>query len=190
MANRSRGRKLLIRNGRSRKGASPLRRKSGQRGIITVRVQVRDPKRPPNQSRPKARPKLKKGGPGQRTQTRRRAETNTTFVIYRSGNSPPTSPDVTATDGALIARFWSGSEASEGDQDFRWTHVLEVNDDVDLRDDWPNDPPTNHDVVYVPDENGTAFEVIFVELIHRGEPEQFKRVYLNRQAPTWPTNEL
>jgi hypothetical protein len=58
---------------------------------------------------------------------------------------------------------------------------------VDVRDSYPNNPANK---VYVPDKNNTGFSVVFVELVNRGTPAAYKRVFLNRQAPTWPTSQL
>jgi hypothetical protein len=44
--------------------------------------------------------------------------------------------------------------------------------------------------VYLPDKNGTAFRVMFVERVNRGLASDHKRVYLDRLLPTWPTNDL
>jgi len=49
----------------------------------------------------------------------------TTCDVYYTGNTPPAAPDVASVDIVLRSQFDRGSEASEGDQDFRWTHVLE-----------------------------------------------------------------
>jgi hypothetical protein len=48
----------------------------------------------------------------------------------------------------------------------------------------------NFDTVYVPDKTGTAFAVKFVELIDRGNALERKRVYLDRLAVTWPSENL
>ena len=44
--------------------------------------------------------------------------------------------------------------------------------------------------LHVPDKNGTGFDVVFVETIGRGTGAAYKRVYLNRRAVTWPSDEL
>jgi hypothetical protein len=48
----------------------------------------------------------------------------------------------------------------------------------------------NNDKVYVPDKNGTSFVVRFVERRGQGTSADHKRVYLDREAVTWPTTEL
>ena len=87
----------------------------------------------------------------------------------------------------LSARFQSGSEASEGDQDFRWTHLAFLHKEVDVRDAWPATPGSS---LYVPDKDGTKFNIVFVELVHRGTPQEHKRAFLERQSVTWPSDEL
>ena len=62
---------------------------------------------------------------------------------------------------------------------------------VDLRDSYTGQSlHMTQDAVYVPDKNGTRFRVIFIERVQRGTPHEHKRVYLDRHAPTWPSNEL
>jgi hypothetical protein len=88
---------------------------------------------------------------------------------------------------SLVARFREGGVASEGDSTFRWTHILFVGKDIDIRDNYPDAPDSR---VYVPDKGGTGFDIVFVELVNRGDPTEHKRVYLDRHDPTWPTNQL
>jgi hypothetical protein len=116
-----------------------------------------------------------------------RPANNTTCDIYFSPNIPPAAPDVAGQVCCLLPRFAPGSEASEGSQVFRWTHVLCLDADVDVRDTYPNAPAHR---VYVPDKNGTGFDVVFVELVNRGTPARYRRVFLSRRAPAWPTSEL
>lgn len=125
---------------------------------------------------------------GAQAPVRGRPANNTTADFYLNGNAPPAAPDVAFIKCNVTARFAQGQEASEGDTDFRWTHLLTCNPDEDIRDVYP--ASANRHAVYVPDENGTAFDVVFVELVNRGLPTAYKRVYLDRRAPTWPTNEL
>src|SRR5262245_28868932 len=116
-----------------------------------------------------------------------RPANNTTCDVYFSPNVPPAAPDVAGVVCHLSAEFSRGAEGSEGDQTFRWTHLLYVNADVDIRDTYPNAPANR---VYVPDKNGTGFDIVFVEIVNRGTPAAYKRVFLDRRTPTWPTNEL
>jgi hypothetical protein len=146
------------------------------------------------QPRPPRKPRTKPPGPSPLRllpalppRDRARPANNTTCDIYYSPNVPPAAPDVAGVACTLIAHFEEGSATSEGDQTFRWTHILYVDASVDIRDSYPNAPVNR---VYVPDKNGTGFNVVFVELVNRGTPARYKRVFLNRLSVTFPTNEL
>lgn len=116
---------------------------------------------------------------------------NTTCDIYRNANSPPAAPDVAAVRAHLRPDFAQGREAGEGASDVAWTHVLLVETAVDVRDGWQATGIfLGHDLVWVPDKNGTKFLVAFVERVGRGTPQDHKRVYLKRDTAPWPTNEL
>jgi hypothetical protein len=118
---------------------------------------------------------------------RGRPANNTTCDVYFSPNAPPAAPDVAGVACCLVPFFREGSEASEGDQTLRFTHVLYCDPTVDVRDNYPSAPTHT---LYVPTSADTGYEVVFVELVNRGQPARFKRVYLNRKAVTWPSNEL
>lgn len=120
---------------------------------------------------------------------------NTTCDVYHVGSPlPPASPDVAGVSAYLMPDFRSGSEQSEGvtDDALRWTHVLLVDVDTDIRDAYSFGVigAGGYDKVYVPDRSGTTFNVVFVERVARGLASDHKRVFLNRGAPTWPTNEV
>ncbi len=158
----------------------PLR-KLGKIVRVQKRVQRAKPKPQKKLPIPAPRP------PAVPVRERGRPANNTTCDIYYSPNVPPAAPDVAGQACALVARFEQGSESSEGDQTFRWTHLLYLDADVDVRDSYPNTPAHR---VYVPDKNGTGFDVVFVELVNRGTPAKYKRVFLDRRSVTFPTNEL
>src|SRR4051812_45509667 len=92
---------------------------------------------------------------------------NTTCDIYQTGNAPPSAPDVAAVRAHLLADYARGLEKGEGDSapDYAFSHVLLVDVAVDVRDAYTNTgpPSSSWDVVYIPDQNGTAFRVVFVE---------------------------
>src|SRR5262245_40751958 len=118
---------------------------------------------------------------------------NTTCDIYRSGNAPPTAPDVKAVPCVLTAAYAGGLEADEDATEFshKFTHVLLVDVATDIRDAYNQGVVgATADAVYVPDQNGTSFRVVFVERQQRGAAQDHKRVYVRRILPTWPTNEL
>jgi hypothetical protein len=117
---------------------------------------------------------------------------NNTCDIYRPGSAPPDAPDVAAVPCYLSSDFERRQEIGEDmDVGNKYTHVMLVDLTTDIRDGWNSF--TNHgfsDIVYIPDQNGTAFRVTFVERKNRGQPGDHKKVYLNRKGPTWPTNNL
>jgi hypothetical protein len=120
---------------------------------------------------------------------------NTTCDIYRTGRAPPAAPDVAGVNIFLTANYERRMETGEGEAvGYRYTHVMSCDISVDVRDSISNMtvPGTAvNDVVYVPNRNGTPFSVRFVEIRNRSSPALVhKRVYLDRQQPTWPTNNL
>jgi hypothetical protein len=120
---------------------------------------------------------------------------NTTCDIYRSGNSPPAAPDVAGVAIYLTGNYERRMETGEGEtvSAWRYTHVAAIPDATDVRDGTTaffNNAPAFQDTIYVPDKNGTAFIVRWVERKNRGSALAHKRVYLDRKAPTWPTSNL
>jgi hypothetical protein len=115
--------------------------------------------------------------------------TNTTCDIYRVGNTPPAAPDVAGVACHLRPAYQEGLERGDSEAaKFRYTHVLSVNVDVDIRDDFNEytGAAGNRDEVYIPDKTGIGFKVNFVERVGRGGAIDHKRVYLDRKAVTWP----
>jgi hypothetical protein len=121
-------------------------------------------------------------------------QTNTTCDIYRTGTMPPAAPAVAAVP-CFLRSDWRGAQEA-GDRttlpmQLVWTHVLLVETSVDIRDGYTGSLGfIGQDTVYIPDQNGTAFRVVFIERLNRGQTGDHKRVFLDRQAPTWPTNEV
>ncbi|MCI0680681.1 MAG: hypothetical protein L0Y71_01140 [Gemmataceae bacterium] len=119
---------------------------------------------------------------------------NTTCDIYRNGTAPPAAPAVAGVACYLQPDWRAGQD--QGDRAnlpavLAWTHVLLMDTSVDVRDCYLGSLTFGaQDMVYIPDQNGTPFRVIFIERVHRGRAEDHKRVYVDRQTPTWPTNEL
>jgi hypothetical protein len=114
---------------------------------------------------------------------------NVTCDIYRNANNPPASPDVATVAGHLIAAYQRALEAGEsrsaGD---RYDYVLSVDVSVDVRDGYNVGSVAQADKAYIPDQNGVKYWVRFVERRGRGTPHDHKRVYLCRDAVTWPTS--
>jgi len=112
----------------------------------------------------------------------------TTFVVYRSGNSPPSAPDVSLTNGLVFSAFYQRVESGEGDTAAgHFSHILHCLQSTDVRDDYDEGTPgANYDTVYIPDENGCAFVVRFTEIFKDIDGITKRRVYLDRKAPLWP----
>jgi hypothetical protein len=121
------------------------------------------------------------------------AVTNNTCDIYRSGNAPPAAPDVAAVP-IFLKPDWQGAH----DKGFynvnalMWTHIAYMGPTVDIRDKFQGAMTSaDLDTVWIPDQNGTRFKVIFVQRISQGTAGDHKQVFLDRHpAPTWPTNNL
>lgn len=116
---------------------------------------------------------------------------NTTCDIYHFGNAPPAAPDVAGVSILLTADFERRMETGEGDgAGFRWTHVAWMPKGTDIRDGYAlGSTGGNFDRVYVPDKNGTAFVVRYVQKMGFKQMEM-RKVYLDRKLPTWPSNEV
>jgi hypothetical protein len=63
------------------------------------------------------------------------------------------------------------------------SHVMHVPIGADVRSG-------NNGRVFIPNKNGTKFNVVFVQRIRAGGANEYKEVYLNRQAVNWPSNNL
>lgn len=118
--------------------------------------------------------------------------TNTTCDIYRALNMPPADPDVAGVPCFLKGDWRGGHEAGERNNNTNtWTHVMLIDVGVDIRDSYTGaNSQTAQDAVYIPDKDGTRFHVIFIERVQRGTAHEHKRVYLDRNVATWPTNDL
>lgn len=119
-------------------------------------------------------------------------KSNTTCDIYRSGNSPPSAPDVADVPCFLRPAYREGKEASEGDASNTFTHILLVAADVDIRDGYSGDGTYGStDSVYIPaDATTPEYKVKFVERVDSGGTLDHKRVFLDRQSVNWPASNL
>ena len=108
---------------------------------------------------------------------------NTTCDYFEDGHLPETDlPDLAAVPIFLDGDFMRGNL---GIGNLRWTHLLKVRGNVEIQ---AADSPAN--LVYVPNKDGTCFEIVFVEVLERGKAGSFKRVYLERKSITWPSEQL
>jgi hypothetical protein len=124
---------------------------------------------------------------------------NTTCDIYRTGVAPPQVPSVAGVTIYLSEDFATAHAAAivAGTTSLRWTHVALLPPTTDIRDGYTPGAspgleanPSGNDTLYVPDKNGVAYKVIFVARAGRGTPGDCKKAYLQRQAPTWPSNDV
>jgi hypothetical protein len=113
---------------------------------------------------------------------------NTTCDIYRHGNAPPANPDVAGVK-CYLAPYGQSTLTTNN-----YTHVLLVPSNTDVRDTaGPGSlvlDTANCDYVYVPNKNGTKFGVVLVRRVGLGTPTDHKRVILQRQATTFPTDNV
>ncbi len=115
----------------------------------------------------------------------------TTCDIYRPfGAGAPTTSNVACRLVPCIGRGRGGSSAAGY---LVWSHTLDVQDTADVRDGCTRTAGTNlityndGDEVRIPGGGGgTRYAVVWVEMVNRGTDLQFKRVYLLRDAATWP----
>lgn len=118
---------------------------------------------------------------------------NNTCDIYRWNHNPPAAPDVAAVQCYLKGDFYKFIEKGESEMmgiaGFRFTHFMLVSPTTDIRDGYDAGTltPNNADVVYVPDKNGTKFAVKYVERRFRKTAYEHKKVYLDRDNVTWPS---
>jgi len=107
------------------------------------------------------------------------APPNTTCDVYHQGNAPPNPPDVAGLPVFLQGRFGNLKPPAAA----VYTHVMHVAIGADVRFG-------NNEQVYIPDKNGTKFSVTFVQRIRAGGGNDYKEVYLYRQAVNWPSTNL
>jgi hypothetical protein len=115
---------------------------------------------------------------------------NTTFDLYRPPNAPRSAPDSAGNACVLRPDYSAGLEHGEGDPiGVRYHAILLCDLNVDVRDTY--DAGTlvgNADLLYIPDQNGSAWIVAFVERVGWNSGHDHKRVYLRRVNAPWPTS--
>ncbi len=105
---------------------------------------------------------------------------NTTCDVYHGANRPPASPDVTAVPCHLQER--AGNLKPSATITFGYTHFLFLDVNADVRDG---------DEVYFPDQNGTAFAVLYVVRVGVGTGMVMRKAYIHRDTPTtWPNTNI
>src|SRR5262245_47321210 len=112
------------------------------------------------------------------------ASLTTTCDIYRPfGVGSPTTSNVPCRLTPVVREAGGGPE---------WTHTLDVQPGVDVRDGCTRTAGSgtmtyaDGDEVRVPSGGSTRYVVVRVDVVHRGTPAQFQRAYLLRHAASWP----
>jgi hypothetical protein len=104
---------------------------------------------------------------------------NMTCDIYRPTRSPPQTPDVAGARGHLQERSQNIKS-----QPKVYNYLLALPLTTDIRD------AGSGDNVYVPDQNGTKFTVVWVERVPCGGSADYKIAYLVRSTTTFPTDQV
>src|SRR5262245_22521307 len=111
--------------------------------------------------------------------------------IYRSGNTPPAAPDVAGINVSICRVGCSGGCDNSG---FQYTHIIHVPPTIDIRDRYSVTGTTisqvNPDSIWIPDKNGGEYYVRYVQREGKGTPNDNKKCFIQRRAPTWPTDDL
>jgi hypothetical protein len=112
----------------------------------------------------------------------------TTCDVYRGGHAPPAAPDVAGVKCYLEEHFRNIKPGGQGTAPGPYSHLMRVPLGTDIRDSGGTGP----DKVWVPDQNGTSFQVIWIARSARGTPLDHKVVYLLRDSGnvSWPTDNL
>jgi hypothetical protein len=103
---------------------------------------------------------------------------NTTFDVYLGGRLPPAVPDVAGAAGFLRDEWVQGNQVNKGDRTFFFTATLEavLGLGVNLPDAYPG--TVSDTTLWVPDQGGAAYTVVFVERERAFRGDDFQRVYL------------
>lgn len=118
------------------------------------------------------------------------SQLTTTCDIYRPfGAGAPTTTGVACR---LVPDLERGRGSGTASALVFWSHYIDVDDAVDLRDgctriggvDAVN--YADGDEVRIPNAAGSRYVVVWVEMVNRGSSRQFKRAYLLRDTAAWP----
>jgi hypothetical protein len=113
----------------------------------------------------------------------------TTCDIYRPFGAG--SPTTTGVACRLVVDL-AGGRGVGANGSVIWTHFIELQDTVDVRDGCTRLAGSDSvvyadgDEVRIPNGSGTRYVVVWVELVNRGTAQQFKRAYLVRDTAVWP----
>ena len=112
---------------------------------------------------------------------------NTTCDVYQGTNAPPNPPDVAGVRCYLEERF-RNIKPPGGSPSIDYDHILRVASNADIRDGYNGQPGPS--LVFLPNQNGTRYLVVAVARVGRGTALDHKICYLQRQAVTWPSNDV
>jgi hypothetical protein len=117
---------------------------------------------------------------------------NATCDIYRNAVDPTTAPPAVVQVPCQLIECFRNIKPDGSSADGIagvYTHMMYVPKDTDVRDSPLGSG--NGDVVYVPDRNGTSFNVLAVARVNRGTALDMKVLYLRRNvSPNWPTDDV
>ena len=112
---------------------------------------------------------------------------STTCDIYRPFGA------IGATLAGVVCRLVPDlARGQAGTGSLSWTHYLDLEDSVDVRDGCTRTAGrdavnfADGDEVRIPNASGSRYVVVWVEVVNRGTPRQFKRAYLLRDTAAWP----
>ena len=114
----------------------------------------------------------------------------TTCDVYRPFGAA--SPTTTGVPCRLVPSLPRGRGSFSGGNYLVWTHYIDVDSTVDVRDGCTRaagfDAVTygDGDEVRIPDAGGSRYVVVWVEVVNRGSAQQWKRAYLLRAQAVWP----
>jgi hypothetical protein len=118
-------------------------------------------------------------------------QTNDTCDVYRSGNSPPSPPDVAGVPVYVLPRFRNIKGNFNGL--FDYTHVLYVPLGTDVRDGFSGSgAPTGADTLYVPSGAAAGMELTVQFVCRRrlsGGLPDYLEVYAKATSWNYPTQE-
>lgn len=110
---------------------------------------------------------------------------NTTCDYFQAGHQPGIdAADISGLPCYLDGDFKRGNSATGK---LRWTHRMSIAKSASVSISGSEVNPCR---VFVPNESGTCFDVIFVQQPNRGKANAIQQVYLERKNVNWPTQEL
>jgi hypothetical protein len=117
---------------------------------------------------------------------------NTTCDIYRNGHSPPAAPDVAGVAIALQhaahntkVNYKTTPSVSLSEA---YDYLAYVPKGTDIRDN--ANGTGNGDTIYVPNQNGTPFLVVWVERLTTMAGDVLCAYFLRQAVPVYPTDNL